>query len=384
MLIREFIRCVDVPVFLFKGSDNHICDDIRNAFDEARKCGRAIIVFDELDLLIDRDRRIVRALQECLDGVESSDGVLVLAATNNPHSIPDALQRPGRLEKKICIPYPSGEEAVALLKRYFEEFGVALPEDFDQNEMELAFNEVSCAGIKAIVNDVLLRNGFDGITSDMIHDAILRSTQVTKGAEQKPIMDICIHEASHLLMCAAYPQFFTAKRLYVDGPSGAIEVKEVVEGYWPYDKAIADIQIAMAGMLGQKLICKTASRGCESDLQRARIAAYNLFNISGYSSAWETLPAIMPNARMETPWKRRRMERKIERFLKKIEHRTSRYLKSHERQIRLVAEELFKKQHLRSSEILVLLNAPTKTPSEVKTQPSLATPAMAYSTKSDA
>ena len=83
-------------------------------------------MIDELDLLINRERRVIRALQENLDGVESSDDILVLTATNFIREIPDALLRNGRLEKLIKIPYPSGEEALELLKIHLKEFNVAL------------------------------------------------------------------------------------------------------------------------------------------------------------------------------------------------------------------------------------------------------------------
>ena len=356
LLIKEFIRCANTPTFVFKGDETNVPEAINEVFAKAREVGHAIIVFDELDLLINKERRVVRALQENLDGVESDgDDILVLAATNSLNGIADALLRPGRFDKRILVPYPTNEEAVTLLKKYFEDFKVALPEDFDQEEVGVALANVSCAGIKALVNDIVLRNGFEGITSDMIHDSIFGTTNEIKGPESEPIMDICIHESAHALVAHAYPQYFTINRLTIDGPSGQFAVKEVKEDFWPYAKAIADIEISMAGLIGQRLFCGTGSRGCESDLQRARKSAYNLFNMVGYSSIWETLPPMTQSSREESQWKRRRMERKIERFLRKTERRTTRYLKAHETEVRAVAEELFKKKRLKSSEILALL-----------------------------
>ena len=82
LLIKEIIRCVDAPVFVFQGEQTNIVQGIVDVFREAREAGHAIIVIDELDLLINKERRVVRALQENLDGVESNDDILVLAATN--------------------------------------------------------------------------------------------------------------------------------------------------------------------------------------------------------------------------------------------------------------------------------------------------------------
>ena len=132
LFLKEIIRFCEAPVFVFQGEQDNIVEGIIETFKKAKEVGHAIVVFDELDLLIDRERRVIRALQENLDGVESSDDILVLAATNYIREIPEPLLRNGRLEKLIKVPYPSGEEALELLKIHLKEFKVTLPEDFDE------------------------------------------------------------------------------------------------------------------------------------------------------------------------------------------------------------------------------------------------------------
>ena len=108
----------------------------------------------------------------------------------------------------------------------------------------------------------------------------------------------------------------------------------------------------MAGVLAQKIICGRGSRGCEDDLQDARADAYNMFNMCGYSSCWETLPHILLGKRTETSIKRRKMERKIEALLRKCEKETTKYIKAHRDQISALGKLLYEKKHLKSSEIL--------------------------------
>ena len=355
LLIKEIIRCVNAPVFVFQGEQNNIVDGIIQTFKRARKSGHAIIVFDELDLLINKERRVIRALQESLDGVESDDDILVLAATNDIDDIPSALLRNGRLEKLIRIPCPTGEEALELLKRHFKEFNLAFPSDFDEEEVALSLNGISCAGVKAVVNDIVLRNGFENITSEMIDNSIFNITDRVKDAPEEDNMEVSIHECSHVVMAKAYPQFFTINRVNISGASGSFHAREVEKGFWPYDKVIADIKISMAGLIGQKLICGRGSRGATSDLQNARIDAYNLFTMSGYSTAWETLPIMRQGAREETPIKRRRMERKIEKLLRKCEKEVVAYIKKHKTEIKALAKLLYEKKHLKSSEILAVI-----------------------------
>ena len=355
LMVKEIIKCVDAPVFVFQGEQTNVVQGIIDVFKKARKAGHAIIVFDELDLLINRERRVVRALQENLDGVESSDDILVLAATNNLREIPDALLRNGRLEKLIKVPYPTGQEALELLKKHFKEFKIELPKDADEEELALSLTGISCAGVKAVVNDIVLRNGFENITEEMIDDSINNITDRIKDTHEEDNLDVAIHEAAHAVMAKAYPQFFTINRLNISGASGRFQAKEVERDFWPYDKIIADIKISMAGNIAQKLICGRGSRGAESDLQNARIDAYNMFTQNGYSSCWETLPVIREGARIETQEKRRKMERKIEKLLKKCEKETIKYVKAHTNEIKNLGSLLFKKKHLKSSEILSVI-----------------------------
>ena len=357
LLIKEIIKCCEAPVFIFRGEkDNAVVEGIVDTFKKARETGHAVIVFDELDLLINKERRVIRALQECMDGVESDDDILVLAATNDIDEIPGPLLRHGRFDKLIAIPYPKGKDALTLFKKYMNEFGVKLPGDFDDEEMELSLNNISCAGIKAVVNDLLLRNGFENITTEMIDQSIFNITDRIKTTPEEDNLSVAIHESAHVVAARQFPQYFDINRVNISGASGVFHAREVEKGFWPYEKVLADIKIAMAGVIGQKVITGTASRGAESDLQSARKDAYNLFNISGYSTCWETLPTVSPGSRTETQYKRRKMEKKIERLLKKCEKETYKIVIKNKDKIIALANLLFEKKHLKSSEILAVIN----------------------------
>lgn len=355
LLIKEIIRCAEAPVFVFQGAQKNIVGGIIETFKKAREAGHAIVVFDELDLLINRENRVIRALQENLDGVESSDDILVLTATNFINAIPNSLLRPGRLEKLIKISYPTGAEALELLKRHFKEFNLKFPADFDDEEVALSLVGISCAGIKAVVNNLVLKNGFDNLTSEMIDNSIYEIADRVKSRPEEDNLEVAIHEAGHAVMARAFPEFFITSRINISGASGEFIAKEVEKDFWPYDKVIADIKISLAGLIAQKIICGRGSRGCDSDLQRARNYAYNMFNICGFSSCWETLPVIEPGARTDTAIKRRKMEKKIESFLRKCEKETTKYIKAHRLEILALGQLLYEKKHLKSSEILACI-----------------------------
>lgn len=352
LLIKELISLVDVPVFVFKGEQDNVVKGIEDMFEKARHSEKAIIVIDEIDLLINKEQRVIRALQENLDGVESNDDVLVLTATNNIGEIPEALLRNGRLEKLIKIPHLKGEAAVKLFKKYFKEFNVSLPLDLDESELEIALDKAPCSAIKAIVNDCVLRNGFENITEEMIFASINNIQDRVKENSICNSFEIALHESGHAVMAYNFPKFYKIKKLSISDSTGFLSTKAIDEEYWPYSRSLADIQINMAGVIACKVILGEGSRGCEIDLNHSRALAYNLINSCGYCSCSETLPEVDEYSRKESFIKLRKNERKIERLLKRLEKKTTRYIKKNKNKVVQLAKLLFDKKKLKSSEIL--------------------------------
>ena len=83
LLMKEAIKYAEAPTLVFKGEIDNISEGIEETFKKAKEIGHCIIVIDELDLLIDRDSKATRILQDNLDGVDSVTDFLVLCATNN-------------------------------------------------------------------------------------------------------------------------------------------------------------------------------------------------------------------------------------------------------------------------------------------------------------
>ena len=197
MIIKTIIENIDSHVFVFKGENKDVLSEVSNIFKKARMAKKAVIVFDELDLLIDKDKRIIRSLQESLDGVESYDNLLVIAATNDIDEIPAPLLRSGRIEKIINLSFPLPKEAVRLFYMCTNEFNLKLPDDFDEEEVSHNLLGLTYAGIKAVVNDLILRNGFDNISMEMIDNSINNITERVKETYIGSNINIAVHEASH-------------------------------------------------------------------------------------------------------------------------------------------------------------------------------------------
>ena len=356
LLIREIINHCKVPVLLYKGGKNYTGESINETFKKAKEIGHSIIVFDELDLILGNSSEIRRAFQENLDGVESFDDIFVLAATNDIYDIPKALLREGRFEKRIHIPYLSTDETLELFKFYCNQFNLELPNDLNFEDIRTSMHYITCAGVKSIVNDLVLRNGFNDITSEMIYKSIYNITEkVIRPKKRDTNLNVAIHESGHAVVANLYPQFYKIKSVEVDGYNGSLKMNEIEEGFSSYEKSIAEINISLSGIIAEKVICKSGSRGCGSDLQDARKMAYNLMNISGYSSCWETLPEVSSYSRQETQIKRRRMEKKIEGLLKRCEKFVTNCVIDNQEKIQDLANALLEKKYLSSSEVLSII-----------------------------
>ena len=357
LLMKEAIKYAEAPTLVFKGEIENISEGLEEMFKKAKEIGHCVIVIDELDLLIDRDNKATRILQDNLDGVDSPADFLVLCATNNMWLIPDALKRCGRLEKVLRIPAPNGEEATLLLKKLFKDMDVKLPEDLDNDEIGLALDGVACASIKAIANEVVLKNGFENITSDMIYESIFSVTNKIKDNSQANNYQHAVHEAGHALI-ASSTKFFKIGRLTINNNGGYLSVVDNDRGFWTHEKMIADIQIACAGLIAEKLIFRTGCSGCDEDMQRVYKTAAQAINRVGYISCSKTLPEVEPYKyiRNETEERRSRNEKEIERLIKKCERKVNRFLRKNKKALIVLSNELYQKKNLKSFEVLSIIN----------------------------
>ena len=357
LLMKEAIKYAEAPTLVFKGEIENISEGLEEMFKKAKEIGHCVIVIDELDLLIDRDNKATRILQDNLDGVDSPADFLVLCATNNMWLIPDALKRCGRLEKVLRIPAPTGEEATLLLRKLFNDMDVKLPEDLDNDEVGLALDGVACASIKAIANEVVLKNGFENITSDMIYESIFSVTNKIKDNSQANNYQHAVHEAGHALV-ASSTKFFKIGRLTINNNGGYLSVVDNDRGFWTHEKMIADIQISCAGLIAEKLIFKTGCSGCDEDMQRVYKTAAQAINRVGYISCSKTLPEVEPYKyiRNETEERRSRNEKEIERLIKKCERKVTRFLKKYKKVLIALSDELYQKKNLKSFEVLSIIN----------------------------
>ena len=156
---------------------------IKALFKKAKKHKPCIIFIDEFDSIGERrnyagtgvdkeNNRIITTMLNEMDGFETQDGILVIAATNSYNSLDPALIRPGRFDLKYNIPNPDLETRIKLIDLYTSK--KTLEKDIDKNKLAQAFEYFSCSAIETLLNEAAMLaiiNKQDKITLENIIEA---------------------------------------------------------------------------------------------------------------------------------------------------------------------------------------------------------------------
>ncbi len=135
---------------------------IKQLFKKAKRHKPCIIFIDEFDSIGERrnyagtgvdkeNNRIVTAMLNEMDGFESQDGILVIAATNSYNSLDSALIRPGRFDLRYNIPNPDFETRMKLIDLYTKKKKLA--EDINKEKLANSFELLSCSGVETLLNE---------------------------------------------------------------------------------------------------------------------------------------------------------------------------------------------------------------------------------------
>ena len=156
--------------------DVKICRHIRKAFLKAGKRNEPTMVFfDEMDKVLpsendnyctDRAKTILTQLLTLIDGMESSNNIVFVATCNDYDSLPEALIRPGRLDKKIGIGLPDYSSRMAILNMYASKSSCKFESSFE--DMAKLTSGFSSAGFKTLVNECVLSSDESGFVSESV------------------------------------------------------------------------------------------------------------------------------------------------------------------------------------------------------------------------
>ena len=259
---------------------------VRDLFESARKLGRAIIFVDEIDSIgrkrgaglggghDEREQTLNQMLSE-MDGFESSEGIVIMAATNRPDVLDPALLRPGRFDRQVVVPLPELDDRVEILKVHVK--SKRLGDDVDLNVVARGTPGMSGADLANLVNEAALfavREGDDAVRAkhfDMARDRVLmgqRRESLVLSDREKELT--AYHEAGHAVCASVLPHADPVHKVTIIPIGMALGVTQQLpaEDRHSYDQNYLEdrLVVAMGGRIAEQLVFGVVSTGANNDL----------------------------------------------------------------------------------------------------------------------
>jgi cell division protease FtsH len=260
---------------------------VRDLFQQARQAAPSVIFIDELDAVgrkrsmrisgnDERDQTLNQLLVE-LDGFNSRDAVVVLAATNRVDILDKALLRPGRFDRHITVSYPDRAGREAILKVHTRR--TPLHEDVSLERLSRMTTGMSGADLANLVNEAALlaaRNSFESLTHECFEHALAR---VQLGALRPLVMGeqdrrvIAYHEGGHALVAYHLPEADTVNAVTILPRGHSLGVTQFIpdEDRYNYSREflMSRIAVGLGGRVAEELTfgVERVTTGAENDLQ---------------------------------------------------------------------------------------------------------------------
>ena len=273
---------------------------VRKLFEKAKKLSPCIVFIDEIDAIGSRratnsgaeteNNQTLNQLLVEMDGFETNDTVIVLAATNRPEMLDKALLRPGRFDRQIVVPVPdlNGREEILKLHARNKTF-----------EGEIDFKEIAGdtagftgAELENILNEAAIigtRNKHEKITKQDIEDAVKK---ITVGLEKtnRVISDkdkklTAYHEAGHAVVSRFLPTQNNVKEISIipRGVAGGYTMYKTTEDKFYISKTelLEKMVALMGGRAAEKIALNEISTGASNDLEVATGIAKDMLTVYG-------------------------------------------------------------------------------------------------------
>src|SRR6266567_2683839 len=313
LLARAVAGEASVPFFSISGSEfvevlvGVGASRVRDLFDQAKKAARSIIFIDEIDAVgrqrgtsinsnDEREQTLNQLLVE-MDGFDTHQAVVVIAATNRPDGLDKALLRPGRFDRRVTVERPDWNGRLAILKIHTR--GVPLAKDVDLITIARATPGMVGADIANLVNEAALlaaRRNLIAVTQHCFDDAL---DKILIGAERPLILSeadlnvVAYHEGGHALTGLLQEDVDPVTKVTIVPRGQALGVTQYtpLDDRYNYSKEYLEARLvtALGGRAAEQVAIGHITTGAENDLQQVTAIARQMVTRWGMSERLGTI-----------------------------------------------------------------------------------------------
>ncbi|MFI5174434.1 MAG: ATP-dependent zinc metalloprotease FtsH [Terriglobia bacterium] len=295
LLARAIAGEANVPFFSISGSDfvemfvGVGASRVRDLFEQGKKHAPCIIFIDEIDAVgrhrgaglggghDEREQTLNQLLVE-LDGFESNDGVIIIAATNRPDVLDPALLRPGRFDRRVVVARPDVRGREGILQVHTRK--IPLNADVDISVLARGTPGFSGADLANLVNEAALVAARLNRKSVIMEDFESAKDKVLMGVERKSLIisdaekrNTAYHEAGHALVASLTPGADPLHKVTIIPRGMALGLTQQlpVDDKHTYTKSYLEGQIAimMGGRVAEEMFLGHLTTGAGNDIEQA-------------------------------------------------------------------------------------------------------------------
>jgi len=417
LLARAVAGEADVPFFSISGSDfvemfvGVGASRVRDLFENGKKHAPCLIFIDEIDAVgrqrgaglggghDEREQTLNQLLVE-MDGFDSNEGVILIAATNRPDILDSALLRPGRFDRRVVVNMPDVKGREEILKVHTRK--IPLDKDIDLKLLARSTPGFSGADLANLVNEAALIGARLGQDKVMMKDMEYAKDKVLMGVERKSMIisdeekrSTAFHEAGHALIAALIPEADPIHKVTIipRGMSLGVTQQLPLDDRYTYSKEYLEAQLSvlMAGRVAEIIFLDKTTTGAANDFEKATEIARKMVCQWGMSDLGPLTfgerddliflgrdLAINKNFSEKTS---ERIDEEVKKIVSRNYERTHQLLEKNKSKLKKIAKLLLEKEVLTSDEIEAVAKVKRpkkpKAKEDVKTVPPLEKPDLA-------
>jgi cell division protease FtsH len=287
---------------------------VRDLFKQAKESQPAIIFIDELDAIgrsrssgasfggnDEREQTLNQILTE-MDGFESGEAVIVLAATNRPEVLDAALLRPGRFDRRVTVPPPDKDGRRKILEMHTR--SLPLAPDVELDRLAAATPGMVGADLANLANEAALlaaRRGHEKVAEADFTDSL---EKIVLGAPRGLVLTdeekrrTAYHESGHAIVGMLTPGADPVRKVSIIPRTMSLGVTisapDVERTNYDEEHLLTRIRVALGGRVAEELVYESISAGAESDIQQLTLIARQMVGRWGMSRAIGPI-AVIPS-----------------------------------------------------------------------------------------